>query len=297
MKVSDWGRSISIPEELLVITPFPRAPLGDLHNELTKAVTADVAAEEKWGKLRAAAEALYSGQAVTAQKCEPWCGKQEAYCTAACLERATAASMPAGVVTISLTAGEALGAEPEKPRREPVAPWRAALCWGGECQSCDQPFVYLRADLLTGACEACAERAGVFGPVAQRLAAQDPGAFGPTKDSEPAGRGGVAQPNAGLPKNESVTAGETAPIACSGPLATHGTPVLRVVGVARCRVHLCDDCYRDYERDITEITNADASWLADGAQPKRGHEPPARIGTVPQVFGLNVGVWASRGMR
>jgi len=81
---------------------------------------------------------------------------------------------------------------------------------------------------------------------------------------------------------------------CSGPLATHGVAVLRVARSADFALltrYECDACHLARE-------NAVASKQAklDAAHVTSSH-PPARIGTVPQVFGLSVGVWGARGMR
>ena len=88
---------------------------------------------------------------------------------------------------------------------------------------------------------------------------------------------------------------------CAGPLATHGTPVLRVMGSSRHgstrQYMLCDGCYLERERNVAAATDADACWLADGLQPEPYTEAPARVGTVPQVVSVGVGIWASRGMR
>lgn len=241
--------------------------------------------------------------------------ERAAYCTAACLERAKA-NHPA---------------VPESsPKREPVSPWRACdwfLCsqrplGRDNCDysvpSCCRLGAYWMSDGGPGgaACEDCAERAGVFGPVFIEPTFAD---LKPTgkhtvvatfKDYEP-----VVSTSENVPRDAErrtsktprdvgaeigvqTAAGSLLPAACVGPLATHGVPVLRVtINSTHGPQMFCDACYLEMEREWSELTSDEACCLADGIQPQRSSEPPARVGTVPQVFGLNVGIWASRGMR
>ena len=85
---------------------------------------------------------------------------------------------------------------------------------------------------------------------------------------------------------------------CAGPLATHGTPVLRWVGsqYTRTTILLCDGCYLHHEQNVRECMDQDDSPEFK-LLPVNHAEPPARIGTVPQVVSVGVGIWASRGMR
>ena len=119
---------------------------------------------------------------------------------------------------------------------------------------------------------ACAERAGVFGPV--DIAAPPP--VGPKEPPPP------------------VPCGPLTPT-CAGPLATHGTPVLRVMSTPLRGNHqemMCDGCYLFIESLVADAQGR----LRDNLRTPNS-EPPARIGTVPQVVSVGVGIWASRGMR
>ena len=213
-----------------------------------------------------------------------------AYCTAACLERAQ-----------------------EKPvKREPVAPWTRSSggqnCttgfnwttrqWDDESHYSGSHAMYTRPAPDGGSgnvavCEACAERAGVFGPVKWQTA-DFLGQVFTIPESAMVER----QP----PGSIEVTPGVFVTPTCAGPLATHGTPVLRVMGPRDRRGSqrsskrwLCDGCYMIEEAWFeirTEINDE-----PDDDEQAESAEPPARIGTVPQVVSVGVGIWASRGMR
>lgn len=245
--------------------------------------------------------------------------ERAAYCTAACLERAKA-NHPA---------------VPESsPKREPVAPWKACdwfLCsqrplGRDNCDysvpACCRLGAYWMSNGGPGgaACEDCAERAGVFGPVFIEPTFAD---LKPTgkhtvvatfKNYEPVVSASENVPrdaerrtsktprDVGAEIGVQTAAGSLLPATCVGPLATHGAPVLRVVGSPYTAkgLLLCDGCYLNHERTVTTCMDEDDTpeyMAAAGRPPKPSAIPPARIGTVPQVFGLNVGIWASRGLR
>lgn len=220
-----------------------------------------------------------------------------AHCTAACLERAKSASKPATWLACScktlIGRPQEEGREPTCPkanrfRREPVAPWVRLKTPGfidGELPGKRQRWSCGCADTHdaryanpdgSGACDKCADLLGVFGSV--DIAAPPPA--------------GPVEPWPQPP------CGPVTPV-CAGPLAVHGTPVLRVVGLARGHgkaLPFCDACYLHVEEEIAAGYRFRDEMNAAMAEDSR---PPARIGIVPQSIGpgAGIGVWASRGMR
>lgn len=208
---------------------------------------------------------------------------QPAYCTAACLERAMASQPPAPV------------------KREPVAPWRrldadVAFCF--DCEGRARFILPLIPRASRFCCEACAERAGVFGPVS----ALDPGVLGPWFSPSQDSRTLHGAPVRHAPLTREEVAARIEPT-CSGPLSTHGTPVMRFVGsqyTSTARL-LCDPCYLAHEKNVRECMDEDDTplYMAAAGRSVPVSGPPARIGTVPQSIGpgAGIGIWASRGMR
>lgn len=188
----------------------------------------------------------------------------------------------------------------ESAKRVPVVPWvrlevtgkyRGNLHW---CLYCPRPADANEAAYAeptgNGACEACAERAGVLGPV---------------NTYTPVGTAVASPEHVMTFLDETVKIWDMPvemvelppdPPTCAGPLATHGTPVLRwrreLFGDESKLLMLCDACHLECEQML-----ANRMRIAEAGRGARSTEPPARIGTVPQVVSVGVGIWAARGMR